>query len=46
MEICIGGVWGTVANNGWDTRAAQVVCEQLFGRNVLGNDVYYVCAYI
>ena len=38
VELCIGGEWGTVANNGWNIRAAQVVCQQLFGRTVTGKD--------
>ena len=29
VEICFGGVWGTVCDNGWDERDAGVVCTQL-----------------
>ena len=29
MEVCIGGVWGTVCHYGWDSNDARVVCRQL-----------------
>ena len=29
VEICLGGVWGTVCDNGWSTTDARVVCRQL-----------------
>ena len=29
MEICIGGVWGTVCHHNWDSTDALVVCRQL-----------------
>ena len=29
MEICLGGQWGTVCDNGWDNNDATVVCGQL-----------------
>ena len=29
MEVCIGGVWGTVCHHNWDYNDARVVCRQL-----------------
>ncbi len=29
VEICFGGVWGTVCDNQWDNVDAVVVCKQL-----------------
>lgn len=29
LEVCMGGVWGTVVDDGFSTRDAQVICRQL-----------------
>lgn len=29
VEVCVGGVYGTVCDNQWDNKDASVVCHQL-----------------
>lgn len=29
VELCLGGVWGTITDDSWDTNDAKVVCKEL-----------------
>ena len=29
VEVCVGGLWGTVCDDGWGAEEAQVVCKEL-----------------
>ena len=38
MEMCSGGVWGTICDDGWGTTDARVICRQL-GYSTIGVSV-------
>ena len=42
VEICMGGVWGVIADVSWGTNAAKVTCRQLGFTNgcEYNNNVY------
>ena len=48
VEMCLGGVWGSVCNNfNWRTTAAQVVCRTLgFNNTSESHVVLYRCFFI
>ena len=29
LEVCLGGVWGSVCGDGWDQTDAYTLCQQL-----------------
>ena len=42
VEICYGGVWGSVCDSGWGYRDAAIVCLQL---GYQGTSIYYIAIF-
>ena len=40
VEICMGGVWGTICNDHWSKEDTDVVCDQL---GLLSSGIYLQC---
>ena len=36
VEVCFDGRWGTVSDDGWSIRDAEVLCQQLSHTVLLG----------
>lgn len=37
VHLCLGNVWGTICNQGWNESAATRICTQLFGNQFTGS---------
>ena len=44
IEICLGGVWGSICHFGWSIGDANVLCSQL-GFSAVGNAPAYAAFY-
>ena len=43
VEVCSGGLWGTVCDNHWDITEATVVCKQLMIDQDPAREIFALC---